>query len=442
VAPPASFYIVTPSNNLEWLKKAWPSVKAQTDTDWHWIVYLNGEACQAKRDEFVDDPRVTVISVSDAKRTSVGTLKKAACDLVYYLVGAPADYEKKFIVELDHDDELSIDCLAELRKAFDRPSKPCFVYSNCASVNEDGSMYKYGAEYGWTYKQNLFRGHAYSMDVAVPNQCELFAQNICRIYYAPNHVRAWRLHDYLAVGGHNPEMAVCDDLDLMCRLYQRGNFEFIDQCLYLYRVHKDNTWLKNQQLIDKLNTETYDRYIYDVASTWSFRQNLMRIDLGGGIDKRPGWIAVDLHHGGPTIGMNDVVTDLNQPWPFKDNSVGVIRAHDVIEHLKDPIHVMNEAHRVLVHGGLFLIEVPSTDGRGAFQDPSHVSFWNTNSFWYYTRAQQQRYIKHLGVKCRFQQVRIANHYPSTWHQQHHILYAKSHLAAIKTGPTLHGTVEI
>jgi O-antigen biosynthesis protein len=279
--------------------------------------------------------------------------------------------------------------------------------------------------------------------VEIPDQCELFPQNVCRIYYAPNHVRAWRLDAYYAVGGHNPNMPVCDDLDLMCRLYLFGKFEFVDQCLYLYRVHGGNTWLKNQQQIDKLNIETYDKYIYDVAKVWSkrhheelkFLDELKCLDLGGGIDKPSGWTSVDVCNA-------DVIADLNGPWPFKDNSVGVIRAHDVIEHLKDPIHVMNEAHRVLVHGGLFLIEVPSTDGRGAFQDPSHVSFWNSNSFFYYTKAQQQRYIKHLGANCRFQMVRIVNYFPSAWHQQHNILYTKAHLAAIKSGPTLHGLTEI
>ncbi len=29
--------------------------------------------------------------------------------------------------------------------------------------------------------------------------------------------------------------------------------------------------------------------------------------------------------------------------------------------------------------GWFLSQTPSTDGRGAFQDPTHVSMWNSNS---------------------------------------------------------------
>ncbi|MFM6367255.1 MAG: class I SAM-dependent methyltransferase, partial [Dolichospermum sp.] len=38
---------------------------------------------------------------------------------------------------------------------------------------------------------------------------------------------------------------------------------------------------------------------------------------------------------------------------------------------------------ILKPGGIVDISVPSTDGRGAFQDPTHVSFWNINSFLYY-----------------------------------------------------------
>ena len=33
---------------------------------------------------------------------------------------------------------------------------------------------------------------------------------------------------------------------------------------------------------------------------------------------------------------------------------------------------------------MLLSLTPSTDGRGAYQDPTHVAFYNENSFWYYT----------------------------------------------------------
>jgi hypothetical protein len=53
---------------------------------------------------------------------------------------------------------------------------------------------------------------------------------------------------------------------------------------------------------------------------------------------------------------------------------------------------------VLTHLGKLDILVPSTDGRGAFQDPTHVSFWNINSFYYY---QKDDHRKLYGIKAKF-----------------------------------------
>jgi len=120
---------------------------------------------------------------------------------------------------------------------------------------------------------------------------------------------------------------------------------------------------------------------------------------------------------------------LNKKWPFKDSSVGLIRANDIIEHLKDPVNIMNEAYRILVDGGWFLIEVPSTDGRGAYQDPSHVSQWNSNSFWYYTDRKYAKYVP--AIKGRFQVQRMLNYNPTEFHKQNYICYTRTHLTAIK-----------
>lgn len=111
-------------------------------------------------------------------------------------------------------------------------------------------------------------------------------------------------------------------------------------------------------------------------------ESLHRVNLGANRRAMPGWENVDLVRF-PGI---DTVADLEKPWPWGDNTVDVFRAYDLVEHLHDPVHTMNEAWRCLKPYGLFEILVPSTDGRGAFQDPTHVSFWNTNSFGYYAVA--------------------------------------------------------
>jgi hypothetical protein len=58
---------------------------------------------------------------------------------------------------------------------------------------------------------------------------------------------------------------------------------------------------------------------------------------------------------------------------------------------------MNEAFRVLAPGGIVDILVPTTDGRGAWCDRTHVSFWNIRSFRYYTELEMRQYVE---AECR------------------------------------------
>lgn len=106
---------------------------------------------------------------------------------------------------------------------------------------------------------------------------------------------------------------------------------------------------------------------------------ILRVDIGCGTNKPDDFFGVDICPG-PGV---DIVADLSKKFPFEDNSVDEVRAHDVIEHLPDKIHTMNEIWRICKSSAKVDIRVPSTDGRGAFQDPTHVSFWNINSFLYY-----------------------------------------------------------
>jgi ubiquinone/menaquinone biosynthesis C-methylase UbiE len=52
--------------------------------------------------------------------------------------------------------------------------------------------------------------------------------------------------------------------------------------------------------------------------------------------------------------------DLNfEKLPFSDNSLDLVTAFQIIEHLENPFFVMREAHRVLKSGGVFTISVPN-----------------------------------------------------------------------------------
>ena len=54
----------------------------------------------------------------------------------------------------------------------------------------------------------------------------------------------------------------------------------------------------------------------------------MKVDIGGGLYPRHGYTTLDLYDA-------DVICDLNNGIPLPDNSVGVLNASHIIEHLHD-----------------------------------------------------------------------------------------------------------
>lgn len=130
---------------------------------------------------------------------------------------------------------------------------------------------------------------------------------------------------------------------------------------------------------------------------------MLRFNLGCSDAQVPGFIGIDRWEPPWATADNFGRVDLDAPWPFEDGSAEHIRAHDIIEHLSDKTHTMNEIHRVLKPGGTVEIVVPTTDGRGAWQDPTHKSWWNRNSFFYYEHGNPhlERFKEAYGITARF-----------------------------------------
>jgi hypothetical protein len=123
----------------------------------------------------------------------------------------------------------------------------------------------------------------------------------------------------------------------------------------------------------------------------------VKLNLGCCDAHLKGYTNVDIH---PPA---DVLADLNERWPWDSDSVESIRAWDIFEHLPSKIGTMNEAYRVLMPGGTLELVVPTTDGRGAFQDPTHRSFWTPNDLFYYCEEcpEWQRFHVSYGIHAHF-----------------------------------------
>ena len=409
--------IFTPSHDPVYLDDAFNSVINQTVDNWEWIVVMNGGASWHPP---YHDERVKVFS--DNSVSGVGAAKKLACSLA----------SGSILVELDHDDILSSDCIEELLKAFSENPDCGFVYSCTAQIDSSGdrSESRFNAAMGWTYDDQVVDGRSFLR----ANSFVQYPSTVSYIWFAPNHVRSFRRDVYEQVGGYDENLDVLDDQDLMSRLYQVTNFYRIDRCLYLQRVHDNNTQ-KDLNLNRRIQIETvdlYNKYIEKNAIAWSGRNNLLAIDLGAAHGKPYGYLGIDKHDGENV----DIVADISEGLPFEDNSVGVIRAIDFLEHFEDKVFLFNEMYRVLAHGGMLISATPSTDGRGAFQDPTHIAFYNENSFWYFTNEFYSKFVPE--ITCKFQVSRLETYFPSDWHRTHNISYVRANLVAVKDGPRVAG----
>jgi len=402
------FSIVTATHlKNAFLDDLYQSLTEQTHQDWEWVLLLNGGAQpNSLPDKFLSDKRVKVyVELSD--NSNVGYLKNKAFHL------GTGDV----LVEVDHDDILTENCLEELQRAYQDPSVG-FVYSDAAVWHMTDQFHPYGAAFGWTHRTIKWKDkELIAMDSFPPT-----SRSVAYIWYAPDHVRSWRSSVYREIGGHNPELDICDDHELMIRTYLKSKMHHIPKALYIYRVTGQNTWLERNQQIQTRTVELFRQHAWDLAVREARLRNLSVVEIGGGINPRAGCdINIDLEDG-------NLKADLNDGIPLPDNSVGVINASHIVEHLHDKHKIMCEIHRVLADGGWAFIEVPSTDGRGAFQDPTHVSYWNENCFWYYTIGEKAAFIRNNTIK--FQSFRL----DTVWWEprEHNIAITNAWLVAIKS----------
>lgn len=404
------FSVFTPSHRPRFLDECLQTLQAQTRTDWEWIVLLNNGARWRPEHR---DKRVRV-EISD-EVSGVGAAKRRACELA----------RGEILVELDHDDLLARDCLAELAKVFEEHPEVVFAYSNTAQITEKGERddTRFNEAHGWQYEEVEVDGRQLLQAVSMAPT----PHNVAYIWYAPNHVRAFRRDAYVKVGGYDATRTVLDDQDLMCRLFHVGEFFQIPRCLYLQRVHTANTQ-SDPEINAHIQRETvalYDKYIEANALAWSARQGLVALDLGAAHRKPPGYLGVDRY---PGEGI-DIVATLPERLDLSDNSVGLIRAVDFLEHVPAKVPLINELYRLLAPGGMLLSMTPSSDGRGAYQDPTHVAYYNENSFWYYTDDQYRVFVPE--IEARFQTSRLVTFYPSDWHSKNNISYVVANLIAMK-----------
>ena len=146
------------------------------------------------------------------------------------------------------------------------------------------------------------------------------------------------------------------------------------------------------------------------------------LDVGCGSAKRPGAVGLDIS---PDTDA-DIVHDLDEfPYPIEDSSFDVVVMQDVLEHVREPIRVMDEMHRILRPGGRVIVRTPHFSSALAYGDPTHRHYFSAMAlrslaqprFDHYTsRRFAVRYVR-IDLWLPFRALgiqRLANRFPDTY----------------------------
>ena len=233
------------------LARTWASLKAQTHTEWEWVIYDDSTTTQVQSQVygFCSDERYTIryFRPHIPSNGNIGYAKRMGFGLSLGEV----------IVELDHDDELTPDALHLINLTFTDMPHIGFVYSDWCEIFPDGSSGRYPDGWAFGYGSDYW---SEEHGVWVMSAPEINRTTLSHIVSAPNHVRAWRASVYRKINGHDVSLVIADDYDLVVRTALATKMMHIPHMLYKQHVGHMTAQRQRNALIQELVPQIHNRY--------------------------------------------------------------------------------------------------------------------------------------------------------------------------------------
>lgn len=229
----------------EKIQRPYRSLLNQTYPHWEWVIVDDsddGDETYRQYLQPLDDPRVRRYR-QDSRNGYIGAIKRYAAGLS----------TGEILVEVDHDDELTPDCLEKIVDAFQKHPECGFAFGENAEVHVGSNKahwYGWNCGFGcsvyyrvWVHEMNRWQN--------VMKQTSINGNTIRHLVGLPNHPRAWTRDCYHLIGGHREELLVSDDYDMLVRTFLSTKFVAIPNLLYIqYRNENgdNSTFQRNQQI--------------------------------------------------------------------------------------------------------------------------------------------------------------------------------------------------
>lgn len=221
-------------NTGDKLWNTYRSLLEQTYQDWEWVLVNDssdgGKTLKIAEEIAKRDSRVKVYDFRQKTGGIIGESKyRAACLTRGFL-----------LAELDHDDLLTDNCTLDLVNATKAFPDAGFFFNDSVELNENWESLTYGDGFAFgygKYRKETYKG--YEWDVAITQNIN--PKTIRHIVGVPNHVRAWRRDTYFAIGGHNRDLAIADDYELVVRTFLHTKICKIPKIGYIQFIYNNHT---------------------------------------------------------------------------------------------------------------------------------------------------------------------------------------------------------
>ena len=230
VRPVFSLFTTT-YNSYEKIVRCYNSLKKQKLLDWEWVVL--DDSPDDKHFDYLrkmtkQDQRVRLYRRSE-NSGNIGNVKNEVVSLS----------RGKYVLELDHDDELLPTTLSDSAGYFDKNSEVGFIYMDFINIYENGTNFWYGdficKGYAAYYSQKHNDRWVYIYSTPNINNVTLSHLTCC-----PNHPRIWRKDLLLECGNYSEFLPICDDYEILLRTALNTKMAKIPKLGYIQYMNDSN----------------------------------------------------------------------------------------------------------------------------------------------------------------------------------------------------------
>ena len=246
-------------NSYDKIKRAYSSLQEQEWKDWEWVILDDSpdeDHFKFLTNVLKEDNRIRLYKRSE-NSGNIGNVKNEAVSLC----------RGKYVLELDHDDEITSDCLLLSVQVFE-DEEIGFIYMNYSNIYENGNNFHYNNYFSLGYAGYYMEKYKGKW-IYVASSPNINNVTLGHIVAVPNHPRIWRKEVLMKIGNYNEFLPVSDDYELLLRTATQTKMAKINCLGYIqYMNQNENNFslIRNSEinrLCKHITTHCYSEYNID-----------------------------------------------------------------------------------------------------------------------------------------------------------------------------------